>query len=171
MTKIPELSLYNIGYTKIANAITGLSDEILNYKPNPTAWSIHEIVIHLSDSEAQSYVRFRSIVADDNPSIPNHHESAWASLLSYQKTSLSNALSLIKLIRKMNYEMLTQLPESNFHNSGLHSVRGPETLYNLVHIYIAHFEHHIAQIHRNIIAFENRNPQGSHNINPSQLQK
>ncbi|HXW62995.1 MAG TPA: hypothetical protein VEJ45_10365, partial [Candidatus Acidoferrales bacterium] len=34
------------------------------YKPSPDRWSIHEIIVHLADSEASSYVRCRHQIAE-----------------------------------------------------------------------------------------------------------
>jgi len=34
------------------------------YRPAPDRWTIHEIVVHIADSEANSYIRCRRCLAE-----------------------------------------------------------------------------------------------------------
>ena len=52
---------YSLGYTMIWDAIEGLTEEELRYKPAPNKWSIHQILIHVTDSEISATPRLKSI--------------------------------------------------------------------------------------------------------------
>ncbi|PCJ55339.1 MAG: hypothetical protein COA79_21085 [Planctomycetota bacterium] len=153
----PDLFIYSKGYEKLLTEISGLDQTILKFKPTTSSWSIHEIIVHLADSEAQSYVRFRTIIADSSPLIANHDENAWSDKLLNANASLEDALMMIKLIRKINYLLLTSLSSSTFNKTGVHSIRGNESLFELVQIYTQHIGQHIKQIQRNIEEFKSRN--------------
>ena len=39
------------------------------YKPSADRWSIHEIILHLADSEASGYVRCRRFIAEPGSAV------------------------------------------------------------------------------------------------------
>lgn len=49
------LEEYRYGYQLLRMAIEGLSEEELRFKPEADKWSIHQILIHLADSELVSF--------------------------------------------------------------------------------------------------------------------
>jgi uncharacterized damage-inducible protein DinB len=51
------LEEYRYGYQYLRNAIEGLSEEELRFKPEADKWSIHQILIHVADSELVSTQR------------------------------------------------------------------------------------------------------------------
>ena len=71
------------------------------YKPAPDKWSIHEVVIHLADSEVQSHVRLRMILAEPGTTIPNHDEHQWSVALNYLLSDVDEALTTIRHIRRL----------------------------------------------------------------------
>src|SRR5277367_6434807 len=48
------------------------------YKPAPDRWSIHEIILHLADSEAGSYVRCRHLIAEPDVAVAEFDPALWA---------------------------------------------------------------------------------------------
>ena len=43
---------YGQAYTTLTTALNKYSKEMWQWKPAPEKWSIHEIIIHIADSEA-----------------------------------------------------------------------------------------------------------------------
>src|ERR1700757_3058482 len=76
----------------LQEALENFPSTMWKYNPAPKKWSIHEIVIHLADSEIQSYVRLRMILAEPGTLIPNHDEHQWSVALHYVENDLGEAL-------------------------------------------------------------------------------
>jgi DinB family protein len=150
------LQLYEEGPKLLREALHSLPKELWTYKPAPDKWSIHEIVIHLADSEIQSHVRCRMILAEPGTVIPNHDEHQWSVALNYTDRDLETALAAIDLIRIINVELLRSVPASSWRNACIHSVRGPVTLEDWLATYVRHIPQHIEQIRRNQDAYSQR---------------
>ena len=67
---------YQAGSDKLRRAVAGLSREQLQARPGPGAWSIHEVIVHLADSDAISIDRMKRIVAEDTPALLYADETA-----------------------------------------------------------------------------------------------
>src|SRR5580693_9836686 len=82
------------------------------YKPANERWSIHEIILHLADSEASAYVRCRAYIAEPATSqSAKFSASRWAGSLGYFHQSTREALEIIRRLRKMTYQLLVAVPE------------------------------------------------------------
>src|SRR5262245_10020096 len=60
---------YAAGPAKVRAAVAGLTREELTARPGPGAWSILEVVVHLTDSDAISIDRMKRMLTEDNPSL------------------------------------------------------------------------------------------------------
>jgi hypothetical protein len=145
-----ELKKYQSNYNGIFEILEALSDQQINYKPAENKWSIHEIITHLADTEVQSHVRFRTILANKNPFMIYYDEMDWSIILDYSKINLDESLEVIRLMRKVNYNLLSRLKPEDFKKKGVHSTKGELILEALVNSYIEHVEAHLNQINRNI---------------------
>jgi hypothetical protein len=144
------LSRYLNNYNEIFDVLKNLSEEQINYKPKQDKWSVHEIITHLADTEVQSHVRFRTILANREPNMVYHDEMDWSIKLDYTKINLEESLEVIKLMRKVNYNLLCRLKPEDFVKKGVHSTRGEVTLGDLVNSYVDHVNTHLNQINKNI---------------------
>lgn len=142
------LQAYRNGPADLRLAMESFPKEMWAFKPAPTRWSIHEIVVHLGDAEVQSHVRIRTTIAEPSTTIPYHDEYRWSQALEYSRQSVSVSLEIISLMRESNHSLLTSIDRSLWLNSCVHAIRGPETLETLVRDYAAHMEQHIAQMQR-----------------------
>jgi len=145
-----ELAKYQNNYDGIFKVLCTLSEHQINYKPAENKWSVHEIITHLADTEVQSHVRFRTILANKNPFMIYFDEMDWSIILEYSKINLDESLEVIRLMRKVNYNLLSRLKPEDFKKKGVHSTKGELTLEDLVNSYIEHVETHLNQINRSI---------------------
>ncbi|MGC2417850.1 MAG: hypothetical protein WA434_08895, partial [Candidatus Acidiferrales bacterium] len=53
----PILESFGRAPVLLSTALGQLPKKMWLYKPVPDRWSIHEIILHLADSEASSYIR------------------------------------------------------------------------------------------------------------------
>jgi len=114
------------------------------YKPSADRWSIHEIILHLADSEVSVYIRSRHLVAKLESSVLKFDPARWARSLGYSHQSSHDALEIIRCLRKATYQLLVLLPESVWENSV-----GRLSLAQWIEIQERHIPHHIDQMKLN----------------------
>ncbi|MGD1005854.1 MAG: DinB family protein [Ignavibacteriaceae bacterium] len=145
-----DLSRYLNNYNEIFEVLQKLSNDQINYKHAENKWSVHEVITHLADTEIQSHIRIRTILANKDPYMVYHDEMDWSIILDYAKINLEESLEVIRLMRKVNYNLLSRLKPADFKKKGVHSTRGELSLENLVNFYIDHVDKHLIQINKNI---------------------
>ncbi len=57
-------------------AVAPLTDEQLDTPYRPDGWTVRQVVHHLFDSHANSYVRFKWTLTEDRPAIKAYDEKA-----------------------------------------------------------------------------------------------
>ena len=147
MSEIADLlERFRRGAELVAVSITGAAGSELDYAPEPGKWSIRQIVAHLADTEIVGAMRFRRVIAEDEPKLEPFDQNAWASNLDYARRKTSQALETFRRIRGENYELLKDLPEAAFERAGVHAERGRLTLKQLLQGFAEHAENHVAQM-------------------------
>ena len=116
------------------------------YKPSADRWSIHEIILHLADSEASAYLHCRRFIAEPGSQVPEFDAARWASSLGYFHQSTREALEIIRRLRKMTYQLLAALPDHVWDRTVAHPRDGQVTLERRVEIQERHIPHHIDQM-------------------------
>ncbi|HXO06254.1 MAG TPA: DinB family protein [Candidatus Sulfotelmatobacter sp.] len=119
------------------------------HKPAPDRWSIHEIILHLADSEASAYIRCRRFIAEPESPILNFDPARWAGTLGYFHQSTREALEIIRRLRKATYQLLVALPESVWDQTVSHPTDGRVSLADWMEIQERHIPHHIDQMKQN----------------------
>jgi hypothetical protein len=76
---------------QIAEETQGLTAEQLSYRPDEHEWCIHEVLVHLADSEIVGSWRLRKTLAEDKPLLAEYDEAAWASILKYDQQDCTQA--------------------------------------------------------------------------------
>lgn len=114
--------------------------------PRPDRWAVHEIIVHIADSEASSYVRCRRFLAEPGSTVLGYDESKWARQLHYQDQSTEESLELFKCLRRSSYALIVDMPESIWSNTVYHSESGFMTLDDWLVTYERHIPDHIAQM-------------------------
>ncbi|MDX2153071.1 MAG: DinB family protein [Bryobacteraceae bacterium] len=147
MSEIAELlERFRRGAELVAVVTTGAAGTELDFRPSAEKWSIRQVVCHLADSEMVGAYRLRSVLAEENPTIPWYDEKAWAEKLDYQRRKFSQALETFRRTRGENYELVKDLPAEAWARPGVHSRFGPTTLQGVLQTYAEHAEGHARQI-------------------------
>lgn len=134
---------YEQGGPMLRAAVQGLTREQLTAFPVPGTWSIHQVVLHLADSDLVIADRMKRVIAEDNPPLIGFDESRFVRELYYHDQSVEDALALFAVSRRQMARVLRRLPESAFARRGTHNQRGPMTLEQLLRGAIGHLEHHL----------------------------
>jgi len=128
------------------------------YKVSPDRWSIHEIILHLADTEANAYIRCRRMIAEPGSPVLAYDATAWAGTLGYFHQSTKEALEIIKRLRRMTYQLLAALPESVWCNAVRHPEQGALTLDAWLDQQEKHIPHHLEQMKENYDAWAKTHP-------------
>jgi hypothetical protein len=153
-----KIEQYGAGPAQLVEALKEFPREMWQWKPAPDRWSIHEILIHLADSETNAYIRARRLVAEPGKSVMAYDQDVWARELDYHARSTDDALELVRLVRKMTYDMLKTLPDAAWSHIVQHPEHGNYTFDRWLEIYAGHIPGHIAQMKRNFEAWQKSKP-------------
>lgn len=140
---------YGKAHTELKQALRKFPKRMWKFKPGPDRWSIHEIIVHIADSEANSYVRCRRFIAEPGKPVLGYDEHGWSQVLSYHKQSTEEALELFKCLRRGSYNLIKSLPDSVWSNTVEHSESGTMTFERWLEIYEKHTHSHIDQMKTN----------------------
>lgn len=113
-------------------------------------WTPRQIVHHVADSETQSYVRLRRLVAEPPGSlIQGYDEAAWAecAALGYRELPIAGALQIFSTVRAASLDVLARLGPDDFDRYGEHSESGRYTIAQWLDIYTRHPLEHTRQLH------------------------
>ena len=144
--RLQKIETYGQAYTLLVEALKRFPQKMWQFKPSPTDWSIHEIIIHITDSEANSYIRCRRFIAEPGQAVMAYDENSWATTLNYHQQSTAEALELFKWLRSSTYNLIKSLPESVWANMVYHPENGTMTLDDWLTVYERHIPAHIEQM-------------------------
>ena len=147
---------YGNAYNILVEALKEFPKDMWQWNPAPEKWSIHEIIIHIADSEANSFVRCRRFIAEPGSGVYGYDQDAWAKKTDYHAQSTGNALELFKWLRKMSYDLLKTVNDETWTSAYVqHSEVGKMTFEEWLKIYEEHIPVHIRQMKRNLEAWKN----------------
>lgn len=141
-----KIESYGRAYQQLTEALDRFPKDMWQFRPAPDRWTVHEIIVHIADSEVNSYVRCRRFLAEPGGAILGYDENKWARDLDYNKQSVDNALELFKWLRKMSYALIKDQPASVWSNSVYHSENGNMTMDDWLTTYERHIPDHIEQM-------------------------
>ncbi|MCQ3938706.1 MAG: hypothetical protein DPW18_16915 [Chloroflexi bacterium] len=152
-----KIELYGRGYDLLMQTLRDIPREVWTFKPAPTEWSVHEVLLHLADSESNAALRARKLVVEPGGTLMGYDQDKWAVELDYLDQSWEDALEVVRLARKTTYALLKKQPDEVFS----HSVKHPEydepyTFEQWLNIYSAHIPGHIEQIKNNYKIWRDR---------------
>jgi hypothetical protein len=141
---------------QLEKALKGIDAQIWSWNPALKEWSITQIIFHITDSEANYYVRFRQAIAQTGGAVVGFDQDKWTASLAFPGRSTDEALQLFRLLRTSSHRLLAQLPEKTWTNTVRHSERGTLTLDNLFTVAENHVTDHLKQIEGNVVQYKNR---------------
>lgn len=145
---------YGKAYDKIVAALAEFPRDMWQWRPAPDKWTIHENIVHLADSEANSYIRCRRFIAEPGSLVLGYDQEVWTKKLDYHQQSVEDALELFRLLRKKSYDLIKNLPNEIWKNTVEHSENGTMTFEDWLRVYENHT--HIGSMRRVFEAWKSR---------------
>ena len=140
------LERYRAGAHVVEEALQGITADELDRRP-PGAWSPRMVIHHLADSEANSYIRLRKLLAEEDTTLQGYDEAHWAVVLHYDRP-VDASLAVFRGVRASSSELLDRLTEEDWARGGFHTESGPYSVTDWLRIYAAHGHDHAEQIRR-----------------------
>ena len=136
---------------KIRKLIKGEKKKKLFKKPEPSKWSVAEIIAHLAETELVMGWRYRSIAEKNEVEIQSFEQDDWAKNSRYEQSDVEEMLEMYQVLRKANVKFLKGLPKEKFENFGMHEERGKETIAHIMRLEAGHDLNHFMQINAILI--------------------
>ncbi|NBX71018.1 MAG: hypothetical protein EBQ98_03830 [Actinobacteria bacterium] len=133
-------SSYDASTKYFFECVSKVTDENLDNR-DPDGWSARQVIHHMADSETQSYVRLRRLLAEPLGSeIQGYDESAWAECesLGYEHLEIEPSLAVIAAVRSSTSKILELLTDAQLELFGIHTESGRYTLADWLEIYTRH---------------------------------
>jgi hypothetical protein len=122
-----------------------LSDAQLDTPYREGGWTVRQVVHHIADSHANSYVRFKLALTEDWPTIKPYDEAAWARLAD-SRLPIDSSLVFVESLHARWVALLSSLSETDFERGYNHPESGRKTLSLALAHYDWHSRHHTAHI-------------------------
>jgi hypothetical protein len=153
-----KIELYGRGFDLLKAALAEVPAEAMKFKPEPKEWSVHEVIIHLADSESNAALRARKLIVEPGGTLMGYDQDQWAITLDYHDRNIEDALEVTRLARKTTYELLKKQSDAVFDHSIKHpELDGPYTFEKWINIYSGHIPGHIEQIQNNVKLWKKQN--------------
>lgn len=153
---------------EIAAAIDGASDAALSRRPAPASWSAKEVTCHLRDIEELFLLRFRTMLALDEPTFlvlgempPDRaawgivegdalplDPDRWAEERQYLRNDTGQAVAALCRRRQETLALLGRLTPEQWQRGSIHVTLGRMTFADWVALIAAHDDKHLAQLRR-----------------------
>ena len=147
---------YRNAHTQLVEALDQFPREMWQFRDEHGCWSIHEHIIHITDSEANSYIRARRLIAEPGRTLMDYDENQWAVGLDYHQQGIDDALHLFQWLRSRTYTLIKSLPESTWSNTAYHPENGDMTLDDWLDTYESHVREHVEYMHQNLQAWQSK---------------
>jgi hypothetical protein len=130
---------------RLRAAVAGLNDAQLDTPYREGGWTVRQVVHHLADSHANTYVRFKLALTEDYPTIKPYDEAAWARLPD-SRSSIEPSLLFLAGLHGRLVALLESMTGEDFQRSFNHPERGRMNLAINLALYDWHSRHHTAHI-------------------------
>ena len=133
----------------VREGVSSLSQALLGRRPDPTEWSVAELLGHLWDSEIAYSFRARAILAQDRPHLIGYDQDAWATLA---RPVFAELLDAFTALRTVNLALIRDTPKALWDRLGIHAERGPISFRLMTETMAGHDCAHLRQLEHTIVA-------------------
>jgi DinB superfamily len=150
---------YARGPALIDAALARVPKEVLQWRPAPDKWSVHQVVVHCGDSEVNSHMRIRYVVCEREPLVVGYDENRWVREQDYHAHPLEPALAAMHAARANTVPLLQRLTDEQWKRFGRHTEHaGPYSAERWLELYAEHLEIHARQIERTFAVWQAAHP-------------
>ena len=129
--------------------LSGLTEEMYLWKPNPEKWCLLEIVCHLDDIEREDFrTRTKHVLETSAAPLPPVDPPGWVEARNYMQQNYYDRLNDFLTERERSVKWLQRLSHPEWNNAYTHPKFGKMTAGMFLSNWLAHDYLHIRQITR-----------------------
>lgn len=132
---------------RLRDTVAGLGEHQLDTPYRDGGWTARQVVHHLADSHANSYIRFKLALTESWPAIKPYDEAAWAQLPD-SALPIDVSLAFISALHSRWTALLESLSAEDHQKGFVHPEIGRQDLATALALYAWHSRHHTAHISR-----------------------
>jgi len=132
--------------SRLREVLRGLQAGALTRVLDGGGWSAIEVVRHVRDVVQVYGMRFKWMILQDDPFLPNYDEDRWVAASPDGPAQLDAVLDELAAYRAETVRLLRALPAEGWSRRGRHEVLGSVELEPYVRHQLAHEEQHLAQM-------------------------
>lgn len=137
--------------------VSVLTDEDARWKPDPTSWSVLEIVCHLVDEEVGDFrTRVLSTLDDPRTPWPPIDPQGWATERDYQSRDLGSKLTEFTSLRAQSVQLLRAIESPDWDRAYTHLKIGDLSAGYMLSCWAAHDALHLRQISKRLMQLAQR---------------
>jgi hypothetical protein len=141
-----ELRSFGYGPHLLKAALRELPKKMWCYRSRQDRWSIHDLIVHLAESEANLYLCSRQFIAEPGSAmIEFDSRRGDRSLVDFHQ-SARESLRIISYLRKATYLLLCTLPDHVWDNVATSPQGGSITLHRWMVVQRGHIPNRINQM-------------------------
>jgi len=130
----------------LQSAINGLQLPQLDTPYREGGWTVRQLIHHIADSHANSFIRCKLALTEDWPVIKPYDEKAWAELADSRYLPVDVSMLFIGALHTRWVTLFESLDEADFQRGYHHPETGRQTLAQALALYAWHSLHHTAHI-------------------------
>ena len=143
---------YRDGAAEFRSAMAGVEDGELDQRPLEGEWTVREIAHHLADSELNSAVRLRRLIAEDEPVLQGYDEMEFVRRLHVTTRPIGSSIDAAEAARASTLTILEALTDHEWNRTGTHADQGPYSVEEWLRDYADHPWDHAEQARRVLAA-------------------
>jgi hypothetical protein len=128
----------------------------LRTRPEPREWSVVELIGHIVDAELNSSVRYRSLLAEEEPHLVPYAQDRRATRLHSTSDEVAGLLATFDALRGANLALWAATPAADRARVGNHLERGPESYELTFRLLAGHDRVHVAQARAGLARIRSR---------------
>jgi len=133
--------------SELKKLVGTLSYEDLEKTYKPDGWNIKQIVHHLADSHMNSFIRFKLVLTEENPTFKPYNEVEWAKTEDASSEDIADSLGLLEGLHKRWATLLRSIESEQMERTFIHpEYKNQYNLKWLLCLYDWHCRHHLAHI-------------------------
>lgn len=131
---------------RLRSALSGAQETALTRAPSPDGWSAFQTFCHVRDATLAYAARFRWIVFDNDPFLPDYDENNWVAASRDSPADIPEILDQVAASRADLVRVLSRLPKDGWARTGRHEAMGSVVLEHYARHQVVHEAMHLEQI-------------------------
>jgi hypothetical protein len=118
----------------------------LRKRPQPSEWSVLELLGHLVDAEMVMSGRYRWTVSQEQPPLLGYDQDQWVARLRHNDDQPEELLAIFSALRAANLRLWRRSSADDRQRVAMHGERGPESYDLMFRMLAGHDRFHLNQM-------------------------